>query len=407
MATGQTLQEVIALAKEQEGLIAQAAAGDTDSLGEMYQGYGGFIRYYCKRFLDNKDEVESAHSEVVLRMVHKITSLRDPERFVGWLYTLTHNTCVDINRRESHARKMMLPIDTMQMIDFPDERVDSNPLSSLENKDLEMVILQAMEALPKRQREVAEKYYIQQLTYEEISEQMSISDGSIAQHLSRARVSLRKSIEKKGYAYSTARAGFVGYFMTELERGDLLGKVATASSQSGIGLSAKVAAVSCVILLSGAAMYFVLGGLPNVDENNLAPRSAVEEAAAVEAGDVDIVFVAESDANGENAGNIPARYDPKEATLSNSEWTPVEYKVTLAPYDAGADFADSTPISPATAENAEQSNENQEAVVAYGKNPTSVINIAEMNLAPGEYLITWWLESGKDTIVLKRTFQIR
>lgn len=57
-------------------------------------------------------------------------------------------------------------------------------------------VLDALRALPRRQREAAVLYYVADLPLEAVAAAMGLSEGTVKSHLSRAREHLRRSLEE-------------------------------------------------------------------------------------------------------------------------------------------------------------------------------------------------------------------
>jgi RNA polymerase sigma-70 factor (ECF subfamily) len=382
------VKKAIDQTKLQEGLIVAAIGGDRDAVGELYNGYSEFIRYYCRKFIYNPEEVENAHSEVTLRMVLRINTLKDPLKFIGWLYGLVNNTCLEINRKEKANRSKFLPYESYEMLHMADANTSGDPHEGVEHRDLEAVIFRALETLPRRQKELVECFYIQQMSYEEIEKKLSISQGSIAKNLSRARKNLRSQMEEKGYAHALGKAGFAGTFLTSIEH-DAMFEMAAGIAKGGATSFVKAILSGIAILLSGA-LFVAFGLLPQDEEpkDNLAPNvaaQAIHQEAA-------IYFDSEYAGSETDSSNLPERYNPEQAILTDTHWTPERYTITQTDAEQGGSEAST-----------EYRNGN---AVAEAESDSPVINIQELGLTPGEYLITWKLVKGTASAEATRSFVI-
>lgn len=111
----------------------------------------------------------------------------DEDRLFPMLHTMARNRCID------HIRKFRKLSLSEEEIVLDGQPVTSEPAPGLKREWL----LQHIRSLPRREREVIELFYIQDLTYREIHQVSGISENSIGPTLKRALRRLRERIESE------------------------------------------------------------------------------------------------------------------------------------------------------------------------------------------------------------------
>lgn len=137
----------------------------------------------------------SAHEaeDVVQEVMEKIW--KSPEEQSGnvqnweaWCMTLTRNRSLD--RARSQNLRRTAPLDGMT------ERPNGTPRqdNAVENRDLAEQVKRMMQELPEKQRLVMHLRDIEELTYDEIAEVLSISLDQVKVNLHRARKTIREQL---------------------------------------------------------------------------------------------------------------------------------------------------------------------------------------------------------------------
>lgn len=124
--------------------------------------------------LGDAQEAEDAVQETFLRYLEKRPELRDGEHEKAWLLKVTANRCKSVLRqRRRHPAVELLDV-------YPAPDTDCREL------------MEAIFALPARQRAAVHLHYYEGYTSEEIGAILGQRPGTVRSHLSRARDSLRR-----------------------------------------------------------------------------------------------------------------------------------------------------------------------------------------------------------------------
>lgn len=187
------------------GLTMAATAGQAlarpkrefDKLVQRYHKQAYNIAY---RLTGNHADAEDLTQEAFVRAFRFFDNYRRDLPFENWLYRIISNLFVDDLRRKPKARIHSLdaPVngdgtgDGNAFFEVPDLR--ENPERVVLHEELDEKIQQALEALPADFRMTVLLADIEGMSYEEISETMGCSLGTVRSRLHRGRKMLRSRL---------------------------------------------------------------------------------------------------------------------------------------------------------------------------------------------------------------------
>ncbi|MGH7857575.1 MAG: RNA polymerase sigma factor, partial [Candidatus Binatia bacterium] len=91
---------------DEKALVKAAQGGDRDAFLDLYEAYATPIFDFCHRMVRNRADAEDVTSEVFLKAMERLGSLRDPAAFKGWLYQIARNAALS----HIEARRKVTPV---------------------------------------------------------------------------------------------------------------------------------------------------------------------------------------------------------------------------------------------------------------------------------------------------------
>lgn len=160
--------------------IQRSQAGDSEAFGVLYDQYKNLVYRTAFLMLDHAGEAEDALQEVFLKVYRSIGSY-DPRRgaFSTWLYRITANHCINVNRAEGPDP---LPIEAADVQEPVEMALDADTLEA------------ALSALSLRLRVVVVLRYYAGLSYAEIGETLELPLGTVKSRLNAALSALRQAM---------------------------------------------------------------------------------------------------------------------------------------------------------------------------------------------------------------------
>jgi len=185
------------MADERE-LIKKAQSGDVDAFEEIVKLYEKRVYSLALRMTQNPQDAFDASQEVFIKIYNFLPSFKWESSFYTWVYRITVNKCIDINRKLKRQRTFSIDAqdEDSPAFDIPDEV--HSPESRYGKKEAMEAVMKALDKLSDEHKAVIILRDIKGLSYLEIADVVDCSEGTVKSRISRAREKLREILEKKG-----------------------------------------------------------------------------------------------------------------------------------------------------------------------------------------------------------------
>jgi RNA polymerase sigma-70 factor (ECF subfamily) len=166
---------------------------------ELYELYRDRVYNVCYRICGNATDALDASQETFGILFRKIGSFRFESRFSSWIYRIAVNASIDLKRRAS--ARWTASLDALQdgnpagsgRFEVADTTVEL-PTHAASRHELEAEVQSAIDRLSPKMRAITVLRYTESLSYEEISEVLQISLGTVKSRLSRAHAALDREL---------------------------------------------------------------------------------------------------------------------------------------------------------------------------------------------------------------------
>lgn len=184
--------------------LVQACQRSAPSLLEgdfrrLYERYKDRVYNVCYRITGNGSDALDASQETFGIVFRRVGEFRFQSRFSSWVYRIAVNASIDLKRRSSARR--LASLDAMSDAVRPggtrfDPRDEATELPShaASRRELEEEIQRAIGRLSPKLRSITVLRYVENLSYEELAETLSISLGTVKSRLSRAHEALDREL---------------------------------------------------------------------------------------------------------------------------------------------------------------------------------------------------------------------
>jgi len=173
-------------------LVERAIKGDKDALNELCQKILKGVFYRSSYGVNQRADAEDVSQNVMLKVCEKISELRNPKAFRGWLLKIivSETNALRRNRYGNDA-----DVDDFANV-IIEENEDLLPDMFIETNELHEVIIKAIQRLSHRQRQVVLLHYYDDLSVNDIAEVMDLSQPTVSVHLMRAREAMKTELTK-------------------------------------------------------------------------------------------------------------------------------------------------------------------------------------------------------------------
>jgi len=187
--------------------IRLSQKGDMDAFSQLVSLYEKRVVNFAYRMLKDTHEAEDAAQEAFLRAWKHINSFRPEASFHTWILYIVNRICLDILRKKKRTGEQT-HISIHQAPEGEDEyaiQIEDTapgPDEVYRQKTAMQLVEQAIGELSEEHRAVILMRDINGLEYDEIAKATGASLGTVKSRLNRARMALRKILEKNMELFS-------------------------------------------------------------------------------------------------------------------------------------------------------------------------------------------------------------
>lgn len=169
-----------------EAALIEAARGDIDAFGVLYERYVGRIYNYIYYRTGNPYDAEDLTARVFFRAMKHIYDYSDRGLpFSAWLYRIAHNLVANWYR--DNSRRKEIPLDDGLNI----ERHNIHPEQELVALEEKEKLLKILRGLPADRQQLIILKFVEHLSNAEIGQIMGKTEGAVKSLYHRTLASLR------------------------------------------------------------------------------------------------------------------------------------------------------------------------------------------------------------------------
>jgi RNA polymerase sigma-70 factor (ECF subfamily) len=183
--------------------VTASKNGDQDAFSFLVQQYQRRVFNLVFRMLQNYEEASEVTQEAFLAAWQGLPSFRGEARFSTWLYRIAYNCA--LKQLETRKRERALQTALQAEHSIANEDPKNALLELLDNQEM---VQEQLSQLPPKYRIVLILRHLQDMTYEEMAEVLTMPVGTIKTHLFRARNLLKERLQ--GFEYGRQQKGTRG-----------------------------------------------------------------------------------------------------------------------------------------------------------------------------------------------------
>lgn len=172
---------------KEAALVVHAQEGDKQAFEILWKRYHSKINRYLTRMVGDDSAGDELAQETFFNAWLKLPGLREPTRFISWLYTIARNRGLDYQRRRK--RLPQIPLDIYIVGGDGDALSVEGPEEGVEQREL---IELALNQVSPTYRSCLILYVIKGLSQREVAQRLNIKEASVGKQLSRGKEELRQ-----------------------------------------------------------------------------------------------------------------------------------------------------------------------------------------------------------------------
>jgi RNA polymerase sigma-70 factor (ECF subfamily) len=164
-------------------LIYNCQKQDIKSQEQLYRLYANKLFAVCLKYSNSYQQAEDNLQDGFMIIFDKIKQYQDKGSFEGWMKRIMINTTLQKYRKQT-------------VFEIFNEEHLKEPAIEIDTEDVSIdYLLNIIQELPDRYRQVFNLYALDGFSHKEISEMLQISTGTSKSNLARARMILKEKIE--------------------------------------------------------------------------------------------------------------------------------------------------------------------------------------------------------------------
>lgn len=171
---------------EIKNIIKGCLLGNRRDQELLYRRYAAKLYAVCLQYSGNDEEARDILQEGFIKIFENLVHYKYEGSFDGWVRRIVVNTALEKYRSKHNLYR----VDDIDQIPEQNAEPDNEDYAGLGARDLMEIIRE----LPPRYRIVFNLFAIEGYSHKEISDMMSISEGTSKSNLSRARVILQRRV---------------------------------------------------------------------------------------------------------------------------------------------------------------------------------------------------------------------
>lgn len=179
-----------------EQLVELAVNENSDAFGVIVKRWERKIFALCFGMLSREDEARDAAQETFIAAYRNLKNFRGEAKVSSWLHRIAVNQCLTTKRRAKTRSE-----------DFLDDEANAEekvfvapahllPSRALEQNEKTLLVKQAVESLPMDLRQVIVMKEFEEMTFQEISDTLSIPLSTVKSRVYTALKQLRRKLER-------------------------------------------------------------------------------------------------------------------------------------------------------------------------------------------------------------------
>lgn len=171
-----------------EQLVKKVREGSQDMYSEVIKRYEAKLWHYLRKFIANPDELEDVLQVVFIKVYKNLYAFNTNKKFSSWIYRITHNEAINQIKKYKNRK---IPLNEVEY-KIIDEKIDIETTAN--NKLLKQKLETELFKLKLKYREPLILFFLEEKTYQEISEILKIPKNTVGTLILKGKKSLKQNL---------------------------------------------------------------------------------------------------------------------------------------------------------------------------------------------------------------------
>ena len=176
-------------------LIRSTLSGNDEAFSTLVKKYQKSVHALAWRKIGDFHHAEEITQDTFLQAYKKLSTLKDPNQFTGWLYVIANRLCLNWMRKKKHATQSLESTRVEEVEKSSYTRYVSEQRETEASEHRSEIVKKLLARLPESERTVVTLYYLGEMTSKEIGKFLGVSVKTVHSRLHRARKRLQEKDE--------------------------------------------------------------------------------------------------------------------------------------------------------------------------------------------------------------------
>lgn len=183
--------------KKSDEELVKLALNNSDVFSVIVNRYKDKLFLYIRRISNlSKEETEDILQDIFIKTYVNLNAYNSDLKFSSWVYRIAHNQVISNYRKlKSRPEGYNFELDDYMINNL---HSDSDLLKDIDNDINRKNILDTLNSMDKRYKEVLVLKFLEEKSYQEISDILKKPQGTVASMINKAKSKFREEIKRKG-----------------------------------------------------------------------------------------------------------------------------------------------------------------------------------------------------------------
>ena len=171
-----------------EEIVEEVRSHDQELYGVLVERYQSKLLRYASSLLGDESKATDVVQESFIKAFINLEGFSTHKQFSSWIYRIVHNEAMNI------VKKYRKEVPLQEGIDFES---DEDTLKDFELQEISFMVGKCLRGIPLLYSEPLTLRYIEEKSYEEISDILRIPIGTVATRIRRAKILMKHLCQEK------------------------------------------------------------------------------------------------------------------------------------------------------------------------------------------------------------------
>ena len=176
-------------------LIHSTLSGNDEAFSTLVHKYKKSVHALAWRKIGDFHHAEEITQDTFLQAYKKLSTLKNPNQFAGWLYVIANRLCINWMRKKKLALQSLEDVSEENKERFSYSHYVSEQRETEAAAHRSEIVRKLLARLPESERTVVTLYYLGEMTTKEIGKFLGVSVKTVHSRLHRARKRLQEKEE--------------------------------------------------------------------------------------------------------------------------------------------------------------------------------------------------------------------